>query len=581
MNVSVLSPKVLTALALMLVSVFHLVYASDKDDHDHDDDDGVTITMMEVGDHHGNLIPRLNLRPGDGVKHSEGGLARMASVIKKTRKRDPQALLFTAGDTLQGSAEVLHTSGQAIVDVLDTFDINAYAPGNWDWMYGKDRAIELFGKGRWGVTAANAYHADTGERVFPAYRILRVKGVKIGVIGMTSSRGLPAVPTANIGLTFTDGEEELVEAIDILRNQEHVDIVVLLSELGLAANTLLVDRHAGVDVVFSSDMHEETPELVVTPVNKVLAMEIGWGGSRLAKIELKVKGGKIVEHDYEWIALTEKIKEDADTAKKVREVRAPFLSGEDFVPHVNPLNAAVLDRPIDTPVGFTRQVLYRANFSDHAYLPAVIEGSSHDFITDAFRTQAHTDIGTLRGFRYGTYLRPGPITRADLYTYLNAGAQIASGNVPGQQIKTILENNIQGTLQKDPLTWSGGWIFAFSGLRYDIDLSLPLGQRARDVHVLRQSTGVWEPLDVNQRYTIAGYYFDVAPDRIGAFRDVSNVQVIRHENGAHKDAVDVVTDYLMHHSANPQTGRIRTLQALPAPVFGNPEMQPLRGALQD
>ena len=402
------------------------------------------ITMMEIGDHHGNMVPRPNLRRGDIAEYQEGGLAKMAYIVKEIRKESPQALLFNAGDTIQGSAEALYTSGQAMVNVLDTFGINGYAPGNWDWLYGKDRAIELFGGGRWNVVAANAYDADTGERIFPAYRVLKVKGLKIGVIGMTAERGLPAVPTANVGLMFTDGVAELEQAVDDLRNKEHVDIVVLLSELGLAKNTLLVDQVPGVDVVFSSDMHEETPKLIVTPVNKVLAAEIGWGGSRVAKLDLFWRQGKIVGHRFDFIAIEEQ-PEDPATAELVAEQRAPFLSGPAFQPHINPISGHVLATPIDTLVGLASQGLFRGNFANGVMppeiSPGVLEGTSHAVITDAFRQQGGTDIGTIRGFRYGTYVRAGEITLGDLYTYLNAGAQVATGDVTGQQIKNILEGH--------------------------------------------------------------------------------------------------------------------------------------------
>ena len=538
----------------------------------------VVITMMEIGDHHGTMVSRPNLRPGDSAGQFESGLARIATVVKRVRKEDPAALLFNSGDTIQGSAEAIYTAGQAMVDVLDTFDINAYAPGNWDWLYGKNRIVELFGGGRWGIVAANAYDAVTGERIFPAYRILEVKGVKIGVIGMTSARGIPPVPTANVGLRFTDGEDELVQAIDDLRNVENVEIVVLLSELGLAKNTLLVDRHPGVDVVFSSDMHEETPNVIITPGNRVLAVEIGWGGSRLAKLKLYIEDGQIVSHDYEWIPITQRIKPDPATAKHVRAIRAPFMRGTAFTPHVNPINGAILDMPIDTVIGIADQPIYRGNFTDHPTLPGVAEGTSHDLITDAFRTQGGADIGTIRGFRYGTYVRKGPVTLADLYTYLNAGAQIATGEIPGQQIKNVLENSINGTLNRDPLQWGGGWLFGFSGLRYDLDLSVPLGGRAQNIMVLRQATGLWEPLDFEETYSISGYFYSIEPNRVGAFRNAANVQVITKPDGPPKDATEVVIDYLREHRANPETGRVRLLQMWPPPVFGNPEIQPLRGA---
>lgn len=534
-----------------------------------------TITMMEIGDHHGHMVPRPNIRRGDTAEHQEGGLAKMAHIIKQVRMRDPHALLFTAGDTIQGSAEALYTSGQALVDVLDTFGINGYAPGNWDWLYGKDRTIELFGDGRWGVVAANAYDADTGERIFPAYRVLKVKGVDIGIIGMTAERGLPAVPTANVGLTFTDGIAELEEAITALREEEKVDVVVLLSELGLAKNTLLVDQIPGVDVVFSADMHEETPEIVVTPGNKVLVAEIGWGGSRVAKLQLFWRQGQIVGHNYEWIPI-ENQPEDPETAQLVAEVRAPFLSGPYFEPHTNPISGHVLDTPIDTVVGMTGMGLFRGNFANGVMppetSPGVLEGTSHAVVTDAFRQQGGTDIGTIRGFRYGTHIREGEITLGDLYTYLNAGAQIATGDVSGEQIKNILEGSIRNSLADDPFEWGGGWLFGFSGLTYDVDPNAEFGQRAVNIEVGGQ------PLDLNGTYSIAGYYFELMPDRIGAFRPVQNISVITHPDGSVKDPTEVVADYLQAvQQVNPAMGRIDFLGTFPPPVFENPEVQPLRG----
>ncbi len=540
------------------------------------------ITLMEIGDHHGTMVPRPNLRPGDIAQTHESGLAKMARLIHMVRKTDPHALLFNAGDTLQGSAEALYTEGQAMVNVLDTFGINAYAPGNWDWLYGKDRMLELFGGGRWGVAVANAYDADTGELIFPPYRVLQVKGLKIGVIGMTAERGLPAVPTANVGLVFTDGKDELIQAVSDLRNKEKVDIVILLSELGLAKNTLLVDEIPGVDAVFSSDMHEETPNVVVTPKTHTLAAEIGWGGSRMAVMRLYVRNKHIVGHDYRFVGI-ENQPDDPATAALVAEQRAPFLSGPQFQPHVNPISGYVLDTPIDTPVGLTAIGLFRGNFANGVRLgfpDGVLEGTSHDLITDAFRAKGNTDLGTLRGFRYGTYVRPGEMTLGDVYTYLCIGAQLATGDVTGQQILTVLEQTISGSLATDPFVWGGGWLFAFSGLTYSVDPNAPAGTRATDVMVQDPNTGAWTPIDPTKTYSITGYWYPEVPDRIGAFRPVTNVSVIKHADGSIYDPTEAVAEYLSNgQPANPNVGRVHFLGTMPPPVFDNPEIQPLRGAL--
>ena len=43
------------------------------------------------------------------------------------------------------------------------------------------------------------------------------------------------------------------------------------------------------------------------------------------------------------------------------------------------------------------------------------------------------------------------------------------------------------------------------------------------------------------------------------------------------DATAVVAQHLTKSRANPELGRVRLLAPLPAPIYGNPEVQPLRG----
>ncbi|WP_462320661.1 bifunctional metallophosphatase/5'-nucleotidase [Halochromatium sp.] len=573
---------VIKRIVLLLVLAFpHIATASAPPAMSEPPPDAITITMAEFGDHHGTMVPRPNLRRGDVAKRSEAGLARLAHIVKEIRKEDPDALIFNAGDTIQGSAEVLYSKGQAIVDVLDTFGIDAYAPGNWDWLYGKDRMVELFGDGRWGVVAANAYDAETGEQIFPGHRILEVKGVKIGIIGLTAERGLPGVPTANIGLKFTDGKAEVAQAIKELE-AENVDLIILVSEMGLAKNTLLVDEIPGIDAVFSSDMHEETPEVVITP-GGVFAAEIGWGGSRVAKLELFLVPDdsgedryRIAGHRYEWIS-TEGQPEDPETAELVAKARAPFIEASAFETRINPLSGHALKTPIDTVVGRADKGLFRGSFANGieppATPPGVLEGTSHAFIADAFRHQTGTDIGMIRGFRYGGYVREGDITLGDLYTFLNAGAQLATGTVTGAQVQDAVERTIDGSLRSDPFGWGGGWLHGFSNVSYEIDLTQPFGKRAQDLTI------GGKPVDPEATYTISGYYFETEPDRIGAFHEASDVKVLTHPDGSVKDPTEFVAEYLSSISANPKTGRVRLQGEFPPPVFGNPEIQPLRGAI--
>ena len=82
-----------------------------------------------MGDLHGHLVPRPNVR-SDATGKTAGGLARMYTRIEEIRRRSKHNLLLNTGDTIQGSAEVLFTRGQAIADVVDQFKIDYFAPGN-------------------------------------------------------------------------------------------------------------------------------------------------------------------------------------------------------------------------------------------------------------------------------------------------------------------------------------------------------------------------------------------------------------------------------------------------------------------
>ncbi|WP_370585649.1 metallophosphoesterase [Tessaracoccus sp. MC1627] len=107
------------------------------------------IRFIHIGDLHGHLVPRPNVR-SDGTGRLEGGLARMATLVARFRAERPDALLVNTGDTIQGSAEALFTRGQALVDVVDALGPDVFAPGNWDYLYGKERFLELFGPGSGG-----------------------------------------------------------------------------------------------------------------------------------------------------------------------------------------------------------------------------------------------------------------------------------------------------------------------------------------------------------------------------------------------------------------------------------------------
>lgn len=628
------------------------------------------ITLIHTGDFHGHLIPRPNLR-SDGDGRMEGGVARIYTKIQDIRKGAKNTLLLHTGDTIQGGAEVLFTRGQAMVDVLDNFGIDGFAPGNWEFVYGTARFQELFGKGRWGTVSANVRlnkPKDDGsyacpdatkpdqtnlalEHAVPPYIIKQVGGLKVGILGFTTDRGPQVVGTAvTDGLCFlssapgtakqrdasnalvaiddvSEVEFELRKQIKQLREVEKVDLLVMLSELGLANNSLLASRNNGIDVILSSDMHEETRDAaVVTTPNggKTIVAEEGQDGTQIGQLKLEIRGGAVKKWTWKAHRIHDGIKEDKKIAAQIAELRKPFV-GKTFVPQTNPFHGGTLSVPIDTVVGSTEVGLHRTNFA-HENMPAVIEGTGHVFLADAFRAVAGTDIGAIRGFRYGTHIVPGKIKLEDLYHFMPIGPQIARGNIAGQALKNQIENAANGSLNPDPRRWTGGWLFNFSGVTMDFDPYAKLegkppfaldNGRAFNIKVngkpltLKKEDGT-----TNMAYSYASYWYGLdkrdkclvnrvplaqpnpgeCPSLRVAVRDANGkAKFVTYEEwqttpaGQRMDGTEVVVQYINDTLG----GTLKTLEqnrttlrdkatgqptTLPAPIFGNPEVQPLRGS---
>lgn len=261
-----------------------------------------SLTLLQTGDIHGHMMPRPCLRCENTP--DVGGLAYLFSKIQQVRAGNRNTLLFNTGDTIQGSAEALFTKGQAVVDILDQFGYDGYAPGKLDYVFGIDRFLELFAGGRWGGVAANAYYEEAlypdkiGQTLLPPYRILEVDGLRIGLLGLSSERAINALgpwPT-KASNSPADGAE-LPGYIDILRNTERVYLAFLVSEFGLAKNIAFGENFDGIDVIMSSDMHEETQEPVVIR-NGTIVTEGGQDGTRLGQIDLKIRNGRITRWNY-------------------------------------------------------------------------------------------------------------------------------------------------------------------------------------------------------------------------------------------------------------------------------------------
>ncbi len=481
-----------------------------------------SISLVYIADLHAQLEPHDEFFWHDGKDETAtaGGVSRIATAVEAIRKERPgRVLLMDAGDTIQGSAAAAWTEGKAVVAPVNALKLDLGIPGNWEVVYGAKVLEERAKEFRHPLIASNLRDAKSKKLVFPPYLVKEVGGVRIGVIGFTD----PDVPerqppSYSKGLAY-DGADVLPPLIEELRRKEMVDVVVLLTHVGLPKSIRLAETLKGVDFVFSSDTHERTHEPIVR--GETWVVEPGSFGSFLGRLDLLIKSGKVVDRKWELIELrADRFAEAPRVKRVVDETLAPM-------------------RPrLGKIIGETKATLMRYN---------VVETSLDDVLSDALREAAGTEIGLSNGFRFSPPTPPGPIREADLWDWYPITTRLKVGKVTGRQLRAFWERETEHVFAADPDRLFGGWLPRPSGMTVRFAAHAPEGHRVREVRV------GGEPLEDDREYTL------VACEREGDEPDkLCRIPHVKEPRVLGLDAHEAVRRYLARHSPlpAPEGGRV-------------------------
>jgi 2',3'-cyclic-nucleotide 2'-phosphodiesterase (5'-nucleotidase family) len=315
-----------------------------------------------------------------------------------------------------------------------------------------------------------------------------------------------------------------------LRSRERPDLVVALTHTGLSIAREIARQTPEFDVVLSGHTHERTAWPILE--GNVIVVEPGCFGSFLGRLDLVIKPrGGVASHEFRLIPiLKSRYDEDVQVKALVDKSLEPYRTR------------------MAKQAGRTETVLMRYD---------LLETTADDFIADAVREIAKTDIGFTNGFRFGVPVPPQTVTEADLWNLLPMDARMKRGWVTGKELRDYLEHELEMVYSKTPLKLNGGWGPRASGMTIVFDALAGYGQRVVSIEI--------NGLDAKEdgHYTIAGC------EREGEPMDV----VCRHR-GTHDAQVlpmsihEALGEYLKVHPviAPRRDGRERALD-LPPTVF--------------
>lgn len=494
--------------------------------------EGKRVTLLHFTDSHAQLETHLDYLPGATPEFQRmGGFARLKTALEQEKARTMNACFtLDGGDDVQGAGPATWSRGETMVAPLKAMGVDVFTPGNWEATYGPERFKQTMKEFGFPVVCYNLHDIATGERLYPASIVLERQGVRVAVVGVTDIGASKRQPPDEWRGLDTSRIAGLGDYVRNLRATEKPDLVVALTHTGLTIARNLAREIPEFDVVLSGHTHERTAVPIFE--GNVIVVEAGAFGSWLGRLDLVLKpGGGVAAHDCRLIPILEsRYNQNPEVAALVATALAPHRAR------------------VGRAAGRTDTILMRYD---------VLETSADDFVSDAVRTIAATDIGFANGFRFGVPVPAAEITEGDLWNLLPMDARMKKGWITGYELKSYWEDELEMVFSRDPMKLNGGWGPRASGMTIVFDAHASKGDRVIAITVGGRA------MEDDRHYTIAGC------ERAGEPLDV----VCRHRN-THDVSVLPVTIHqaLLHYLAehpmiSPRPDGREKARDLPAVVF--------------
>jgi len=253
------------------------------------------------------------------------------------------------------------------------------------------------------------------------------------------------------GIHFSLGNVELPGHIAHLREEEGVDLVVVISHLGFPQEVKLARETDGIDVLLSGHTHNRLFEPAV--VNDTVIIQSGCHGSFLGRLDLVVEDRRVKHFDHELLVVGEEIQPDPEVEEMVEGVMEPH---REYLSRI---------------VGETRTGLSRTT---------VLEATMDNLLLQALIDATGAEMAFSNGWRYGAPVPPGPVTVNDLWDIIPVNPPVSTVEITGRELRAMMEENLERTFARDPYEQMGGYVKRCMGVNLYCRIENPAGLRIQE-----------------------------------------------------------------------------------------------------
>ena len=445
------------------------------------------------------------------------GYAGLAAIRQSLEEAGNHVVLVDNGDSIQGEPIGTMTTGEALIELMNTVGYDIAIPGNHEFDYGMDRFLELTEKANFPYISAN--FNKEGELVFAPYVIKEFDGVKIAFVGVTT----PKTITSSTPKYFQDEEGNFIygfmqdetgeklyaavqSAVDAARG-EGAAYVVALGHLGneeacapwtyadVIANT------TGIDALLDGHSHD-TDQVQMENKDGQTVLRSGCG-TKLAGVGcLRIgKDGKLSTELFLWNNKTAApallgIRNDVYTAVKTAQDALTEKLSEVVAQTAVELtiNDPTAKKDDGSPIRIVRSQ----------------ETNLGDLCADAYRNLSGAQIAFVNGGGIRVSIKQGDITLNDILKVHPFGNAMCVIEASGQQILDALEWGARAVPSE-----SGGFL-QVSGLTYEIHTYVESSAKADENTMFAGVEGEYrvknvmvggEPLELDKTYTLASHNY--------------------------------------------------------------------------
>jgi 5'-nucleotidase/UDP-sugar diphosphatase len=423
-----------------------------------------TLTILHWNDLHSQNVPfkvvvRDSIHKRDSVYYV-GGVATLFGYINQLKDNRRDVALLDAGDDFQGTPISTMTKGRSQIELLNIIKPDAMTLGNHEFDYGLKNLEEDLSLARFPILNANIFDERNGRNFQKPYLVKTIGDVKVGIIGLI----MPDLPILTMrdnikGLRILNDVQVVRKYISELKKQG-VNLIVVLSHIGVDADKALADSVRSIDVIIGG--HSHTALFQPIKRNHTIICQAGTRGRWLGDLDLTVDlaGDSVYRYNGKLIeTVVGNVPADSVAAAKVAELEGS-IAGE--------LNQVIGTLKVDWRTKYNR------------------ESNIGDWAADVMREYAHTDIAFANsgGFRKNLYA--GSITVRDIWEIFPFSNHFLTFQVSSKMLRRMIAWQVSRKVE----------LMEVSGIRYKYNSSEPSGQRVVSIKV----NG--EPVDDSKMYSI-------------------------------------------------------------------------------